>query len=64
MVCVCEREKEREKESKNEKNEGSACLFSSLNTRVTVRGLSLPGGWPFAIFIVGKAATVKSNWTL
>lgn len=29
-----------------------------------VRGLSWPGGQPFAIFIVGNAATVKSNWEL
>lgn len=38
-----------------------ACLFSSLNMRVIVRGPSWPKAQPFAIFIVGNAATVKSN---
>lgn len=38
-----------------------ACLFSSLNMRVIVRGPSRPEAQPFAIFIVGNAASVKSN---
>lgn len=38
-----------------------SCLFSSLNMRVIVRGPSWPKAQPFAIFIVGNAATVKSN---
>lgn len=36
-------------------------LLSSLNMRVIVRGPCRPQAQPFAIFIVGKAATVKSN---
>lgn len=38
-----------------------ASLFSSLNMRVIVRGPQWPKAQPFAIFIVGNAATVKSN---
>lgn len=41
-----------------------ACLFSSLNIRVIVGGPSWPKAQPFAIFIVGNAATVKSNRVL
>lgn len=40
-----------------------AC-FSSLSTRVIVKGLCRPGGRPTAIFIVRNVATVMSNWEL
>lgn len=64
--CACviwSRSTERMRESVCVPERGRVCarLFSSLNTRVIVRGPSWPEAQPFAIFIVGKAATVKSN---
>lgn len=53
-VCVREPTAERARER----------LFSSLNTRVIVRGLCWPGDLPSAIFIVGNAGAVMSNWEL
>lgn len=41
-----------------------ARLFSSLSTRVIVRGLCWPGDLPSAIFIVGNVGTVMTNWEL
>ena len=62
-IYMSEEHNERERASERERHCVLAC-FSSLSTRVIVKGLCWPGGRPTAIFIVRNVATVMSNWEL